>query len=94
MVELRIGDAADALRDSPDAAWDVVFLDAERPHYPEYWPELVRVVRPGGLIAADNALSHADQMQPFRDLVEADPRTVTALDNTGAGLLLTLVTER
>lgn len=52
------------------------------------------MVRPGGLIAADNALSHADQMQPFRDLVEADPRTVTALDNTGAGLLLTLVTER
>lgn len=92
IVELRTGDAADALRDSPDDAWDVVFLDAERPHYPDYWPDLARVIRPGGLIAADNAISHADQMQPFRDIVEADPRTTTALDATGAGLLLVLMT--
>jgi predicted O-methyltransferase YrrM len=91
VVELRTGDAADALRDSPDDAWDVVFLDAERPHYPGYWPDLARVIRPGGLIAADNAISHADQMQPFRDVAEADPRTTTALDATGAGILLVLV---
>ena len=92
IVELRTGDAADALRDSPDGAWDVVFLDAERPHYPDYWPDLARVIRRGGLIAADNAISHADQMQPFRDIVEADPRTKTALDATGAGILLVLMT--
>jgi len=91
VVELRTGDAADALRDSPDDAWDVVFLDAERPHYPGYWPDLARVIRPGGLIAADNAISHADQMQPFRDIAEADPRTTTALDATGAGVLLVLL---
>lgn len=92
VVELRTGDAADALRDSPDAAWDVVFLDAERPQYPGYWPDLARVIRPGGLIVADNAISHADQMQPFRHIVEADPRTTTALDATGAGILLVLMT--
>jgi predicted O-methyltransferase YrrM len=90
VAELRTGDAADALRASPDAAWDVVFLDAERPEYPGYWPELARVIRPGGLIAADNAISHADQMQPFRALVEADPRATTALDATGAGILFAL----
>ena len=73
VVELRHGAAADALRDSPAAAWDVVFLDAERPAYPGYWPDLARVIRPGGLIAADNAISHADQMQPFREAVEARP---------------------
>ena len=93
VVELRTGDAADALRDSPDDAWDVVFLDAERP-LPGLLARLVRVIRPGGLIAADNAISHADQMQPFRELVEADRRTVTALDATGAGVLLALVAER
>jgi predicted O-methyltransferase YrrM len=93
LVELRTGDAADALRDSADDAWDVVFLDAERPQYPGYWPDLARVIRPGGLIAADNAISHADQMQPFRELVEADPRTITALDATGAGILLVLMAD-
>jgi predicted O-methyltransferase YrrM len=91
VVELRTGDAADALRDSAGDAWDVVFLDAERPHYPGYWLDLARVIRPGGLIVADNAISHAEQMQPFRDVVEADPRTTTALDATGAGILLVLI---
>ena len=93
LVELRKGDAGDALRDSTDDAWDVIFLDAERPQYPGYWPDLARVIRPGGLIAADNAISHADEMQPFRDLVEADPRTITALDATGAGILLVLMSH-
>ena len=48
------------------------------------------MIRPGGLIAADNAISHADQMQPFREVVEADPRTTVALDQTGAGILFVL----
>jgi hypothetical protein len=30
-------------------------------------------------------------MQPFRDVAEADRRTTTALDATGAGILLVLV---
>jgi predicted O-methyltransferase YrrM len=92
VVELRTGDAADVLRESPDGAWDVVFLDAERPQYPGYWPDLVRTLRPGGLIAADNAISHAEEMEPFRQTVAGDERAVSALDATGAGLLL--VTRR
>jgi predicted O-methyltransferase YrrM len=65
-----------------------VFLDAERPQYPGYWPDLTRTLRPGGLIAADNAISHAAEMEPFRAVVDADARAVSALDATGAGLLL------
>jgi predicted O-methyltransferase YrrM len=87
-VELRTADAADVLRESPDGAWDLVFLDAERPQYPGYWPDLARTLRPGGLIAADNAISHAAEMEPFRAVVDADARAVSALDATGAGLLL------
>jgi predicted O-methyltransferase YrrM len=92
VVELRTADAADVLRESPEAAWDVVFLDAERPQYSGYWPDLVRTLRPGGLIAADNAISHADEMERFRQTVAADEHAVSALDATGAGLLL--VTRR
>ena len=92
LVELRTADAADVLRESPDAAWDLVLLDAERPQYPGYWPDLVRTLRPGGLVAADNAISHEAEMAPFRETVDADPGAVSALDATGAGLLL--VTRR
>ena len=88
LVELRVQDAADALRDSPDAAWDMIFLDAERPAYPGYWPDLVRALKPGGLLAVDNVISHADQVRDFRALVSADPRVTEALAPTGAGALL------
>jgi predicted O-methyltransferase YrrM len=87
-AELLTADAGDVLRESPDDAWDVVFLDAERPQYPGYWPDLVRALRPGGLIAADNGISHAAEMAPFRAVVDAHPGAVSALDATGAGLLL------
>jgi predicted O-methyltransferase YrrM len=72
----------------PDAARDMIFLDAERPFYPGYWPDLVRVLRPGGLLAVDNVLSHADQVAGFRALVTADERVTEALAPTGAGVLL------
>ncbi|NUR99036.1 MAG: methyltransferase domain-containing protein [Kribbellaceae bacterium] len=87
-VELRVQDAADALRESGDGQWDLIFLDAERPAYPDYWTDLVRALRPGGLLAVDNVISHADQVAPFRALVTADPRVNEALAPTGAGVLL------
>ena len=88
MVELRVQDAADALKESPDAAWDMIFLDAERPAYPGYWPDLVRTLKPGGLLAVDNVISHADRVRDFRALVSADSRVTEALVPTGAGALL------
>ncbi|TGD38323.1 hypothetical protein EB834_12515 [Brevibacterium aurantiacum] len=68
--------------------WDFIFLDAERPAYVDYWPDLVRVLAPGGLLAVDNVVSHADQVRDFRALVTGDPRVSEALAPTGAGALL------
>lgn len=87
-VELRVQDAAEALKQSSDAEWDMIFLDAERPAYAGYWADIVRVLRPGGLLAVDNVLSHADQVADFRALAAADPRVSEALAPTGAGALL------
>jgi predicted O-methyltransferase YrrM len=60
-VELRTEDAALTLSQAADASLDMIFLDAERPAYSDYWPNLFRVLRPGGLLAVDNVLSHADR---------------------------------
>lgn len=87
-VELRIGDAAATLASAEEGSWDMIFLDAERPVYPTYWPDLIRALRPGGLLAVDNVLSHAEEVQPFRDLVSAEPGITEALVPTGAGVLL------
>lgn len=88
VVDLRVQDAADTLKQASDAEWDLIFLDAERPAYPAYWPDLLRVLRPGGLLAVDNVLSHAEQVAEFRTLVTAEPDVTEALAPTGAGLLL------
>ncbi|UPK75684.1 class I SAM-dependent methyltransferase [Nocardioidaceae bacterium SCSIO 66511] len=88
VVELRVADAADVLRESADESWDLVFLDAERPAYTTYWPDLVRVLKPGGLLAVDNVISHAEQVADFRAVVNDDARVTEALVPTGAGLLL------
>jgi predicted O-methyltransferase YrrM len=81
-------DAAAALRAAPDGAFDLVFLDAERDAYVAYWPELVRVLAPGGLLAVDNVVSHAGQIRDFRALVDADDCVDQALVPIGAGVLL------
>ena len=87
-VELRVEDAAITLRAAPESTWDVIFLDAERSAYAGYWPDLLRVLRPGGLLAVDNVLSHAEEVREFRALVEAEKRVSEAVVPTGAGLLL------
>ncbi len=88
LVELRVQDAAETLSSSPDEAWDMIFLDAERPAYLSYWPDLVRVLRPGGLLAVDNVLSHAEELREFQAMAHADASTSEAVVPTGAGLLL------
>jgi predicted O-methyltransferase YrrM len=88
-AELVTGDAAETLRTSGDGAWDVVFLDAERPAYAGYWPELLRVLRPdGGLLAIDNVLSHAAEVAEVTALIAAEPAVTTVLIPIGAGVRL------
>ncbi len=88
-VELRTEDAAETLRRSGDGEWDVVFLDAERPAYAGYWPDLLRTLRPrGGLLAIDNVLSHADEVGDVTGLIEAEPSVESVLVPIGAGVRL------
>jgi predicted O-methyltransferase YrrM len=81
-------DAARLLERSADGSFDLVFLDSERPEYPGWWPNLRRVLRPGGLLVVDNATSHRDQMAPFVALVSADTEFSTSLVPVGNGEFL------
>jgi predicted O-methyltransferase YrrM len=87
-VELRVEDAAATLAAGKSASQDLVFLDAERPAYSDYWPYLIRILRPRGLLVVDNVISHASEVETFRALVAAEPGVTEALVPTGAGALL------
>jgi predicted O-methyltransferase YrrM len=88
VVECRTIGAAQALGEYPDGAWDFVFLDAERPEYPGYWPNLRRALAPGATLAIDNAISHESELKSFNRLLGDDEHLSTALVPIGAGLIV------
>lgn len=56
-VEVRVGAAAETLRELPDGGFDAVFLDADKPGYVVYLEHALRLLRPGGALFADNVLA-------------------------------------
>jgi predicted O-methyltransferase YrrM len=87
-VELRTEDAAVTLQRSADGDWDFIFLDAERPFYAGYLPDLLRVLTPGGLLAVDNVISHEHELTEFTALIESEPAFTQTVVPVGAGLRL------
>lgn len=85
LIEQRQDDAGQVLARQYDASFDLIFLDAERPQYPGWWPDLRRVLRPGGLLVVDNATSHREEMAPLVALIEADWQFVSCLVPVGNG---------
>lgn len=81
-------DAGRVLARTGNAAFDFIFLDSERSEYPGLWPDLKRILRPGGLLVVDNAISHADEMAAFVDLAKADAEFTTSLVPIGNGEFL------
>lgn len=71
-VELKIGKALEVCREFADESVDLMFIDADKRQYPEYLEEAVRMIRPGGLIIADNTLWSGHVCDPG---YEKDPQT-------------------
>ncbi|MCW2597070.1 MAG: hypothetical protein QOJ78_1002 [Pseudonocardiales bacterium] len=94
------GSAAEVLPRLRDAAYDLVFVDADKSAYAVYYEQALRLLRPGGIVAFDNALWHdrvADSSQRdadtvvLRDLgksVRDDNRLLSAMLPVGDGLLV------
>jgi predicted O-methyltransferase YrrM len=87
-AELRTEDAAETLARSADAEWEFVFLDAERPAYPGYVPDLIRALATSGVLAVDNVQSHEHELIEFTSLIEAEPALTQTVVPVGAGLRL------
>jgi predicted O-methyltransferase YrrM len=66
-VEIRVGDARDALAgiiENGEGPFDLIFIDADKEGYPEYLDWSLRLSRPGTLILGDNAIREGSVMDP------------------------------
>jgi caffeoyl-CoA O-methyltransferase len=89
-VDLVEGDALEVLPQIEDV-FDVVFIDAEKTQYERYF-ELARSnVEPGGLVVADNVLSHKETLEPYSRARQSDPSLVSTTVPLDRGLELTVV---
>jgi caffeoyl-CoA O-methyltransferase len=103
-VELRLGPALDTLdgllSGGQAGAFDFAYIDADKANYSNYYDRVLALVRPGGLIAADNVLWHGEIADPavsgvdveavraFNRKLHEDPRVEVSIVPLGDGLML------
>jgi len=88
-VKLIEGDAKETLR-ILEKEFDFVFLDAEKEDYLEFFHLIFPKLKKGGVIVADNVISHAEDLKEYVDFVRANPNTQSVLVPIGRGEELTL----
>ena len=77
-VEVIQGAGTEVLATFADRSADAAFLDADKPSYPTYLKECLRIVRPGGLVMADNAFAFG---RLFEDGADSDVQAVRAFND-------------
>ena len=83
-VEVREGSAADTLAALP-GPFDLVFLDADRAGYRTYLELAVPRLVPGGLLVADNVVSHRAELEDYLARVRSHPALFSVTLPVGKG---------
>lgn len=61
-ITLLEGDAAEILKDLQEP-YDLVFMDAAKGQYLSFMPEVLRLLKPGGILLSDNVLQDGDVIE-------------------------------
>ncbi|GAC1439971.1 MAG: O-methyltransferase [Sediminibacterium sp.] len=98
-IHLHVGNALEIIPTLP-YPWDLVFIDADKTGYIDYYEMMVPRLSEQGIILADNVLFHgevledtikgknAKAIQAFNEHVKNDPRTEQVLLTVRDGVLL------
>ncbi len=98
-IRLHVGDAKEIIP-SLEPGWDLVFIDADKVSYIEYYELSLQRIEPGGWILADNVLFHGQVLenplpgknpkaiQAFNDYVAADQRVEQVMVTLRDGIML------
>lgn len=105
-VRIEVGPALASMKRLPRRSFDLVLIDADKAGYIDYFEEAVRLVGPGGLVCADNALAWGKVANPtahepdvehirrFNDHVAARKDVEAILLPIGDGLLVARVLRK
>ena len=97
-IEFHLGNAVEIIPNLTET-FDLVFIDADKPNYSNYYDLIFDKVRPGGFIIADNVLwsgqvlvaekdENTQALHDFNVKVEADSRVSNVLLNIRDGLMV------
>jgi len=98
-ITIRLGPALKTIKSLPaKKRFDMVFLDADKENYSNYYDAVLPLLRPGGLLLADNVLWSGNVLDPqkdtdkavvaFNDKVQQDPRVENVLLTVRDGMML------
>lgn len=65
-IILQVGNAEDILR-TLNETWDMVFIDADKVNYTNYYEMVLPAVRQGGYLIADNVLFHGEVLEEKKE---------------------------
>ena len=96
-ITIRMGPALETIK-KLSGPFDLVFIDADKPNYCNYYEASFPLVKPGGLIGADNVLWSGKVIDPkdddtraivaLNDLVQSDPRVENVCLTVRDGMML------
>ena len=96
-IEIRMGPALETIK-TLSGALDMVFIDADKGNYSNYYEAVLPLVKTGGLIVADNVLWSGRVLHPeapddhaivaFDKLVQSDPRVENVCLTVRDGMML------
>jgi caffeoyl-CoA O-methyltransferase len=66
-IELRLAPALDTLASLAAGAFDFAFIDADKNNYENYYEAVLRLLRPGGVMAIDNVLWDGAVIDPAKN---------------------------
>lgn len=102
-IEIRLGDAHEQMEKlTPEGPFNMVFIDAEKLGYADYYRWAVENVRAGGVIAIHNAFrkgsvagtaeadAYTEIMRDLNNQIAADPRVLSTIYPAGDGTIIAI----
>ncbi len=98
-IEMKVGNAIDIIP-TLNTKWDLVFIDADKENYANYFDLIIENVHTGGIIIADNVLwsgkvsdyskkdGATESIRSFNDKVHQDSRVQNVLFPIRDGLMI------